>query len=388
MAEPGTATPRRARRRMGVAAAVVTATFCAGCSLGPTPDSAPVSGPSLAPAVPMGYVVCPTAVTPIELSSRTPEAPISLPVAGAPTLGNTAITVSPDGRWAYVVLGSPESSGLVRNELVPVDLEVQRAGRPIALPGTGPTRGVVVTEDGRTVLAASGTTVVPVDRATRAVGTPLDLGQGNTVAGLVRATSGPLVYALVPRGVIPIDTTTAQAKQVITTGLQVSSLTSPHGITAAPGGAVLYVAGQGGTDFGGRVVPVTTATGSVGSSASFDRFGIAAPAAVAVTSDGGRILVVDSADNWITTVPVADPGSGVLEGPADPVRLPVARPGEPATGHPSDIITGPEGTGNFLVTGFDAVLPYDPDTEKFGRPMAVCSGATSMAVAPSRTPGA
>jgi hypothetical protein len=126
----------------------------------------------------------------------------------------------------------------------------------------------------------------------------------------------------------------------------------------------------------------------VGSAASFDRFGIAAPAAVAVTSDGGRILVVDSADNWITAVPVTDPGPGVLGAPADPVRLPVARPGEPATGHPSDIVTGPEGTGNFLVTGFDAVLPYDPATEKFGRPMPVCSGATSMAVAPSRTPGA
>jgi DNA-binding beta-propeller fold protein YncE len=331
----------------------------------------------------MGYVVCPAAVTPVELASRTPEAPIPLPVSGTPTLGNTAITVAPGGRWAYVVLGAPQAGGGVRNEVVPVDLVAQRAGRPIALPGRGPARAVTMTADGRTVLAASGTTVVPVDPATRAVGTPLDLGAGRTVAGLARAASGPVVYALVPGGVVPIDTAAARAAAPVATGLQVSSLTSPHGLAPAPDGATLYVAGQGGADFGGRLVPVATATGAVGPAASFDRFGIAAPAAAAVTPDGTEVLVVDSADSWITAVPAAAAGLGA---PTDPVRLPAARPGGPATGHPSDIVIGPDGTGAFLVTGYDAVLPYDPARRTFGRPMAVCPGATSMAVAPARTP--
>jgi hypothetical protein len=35
------------------------------------------------------------------------------------------------------------------------------------------------------------------------------------------------------------------------------------------------------------------------------------------------------------------------------------------------------------VEGFDAVLPYDPASQTFGRAIPVCTGASSMAVAPS-----
>ena len=51
----------------------------------------------------MGYVVCPNAVTPVELATHTAEAAIPLPISGTPALGNFAIATSADGRWAYVV---------------------------------------------------------------------------------------------------------------------------------------------------------------------------------------------------------------------------------------------------------------------------------------------
>ena len=39
--------------------------------------------------------------------------------------------------------------------------------------------------------------------------------------------------------------------------------------------------------------------------------------------------------------------------------------------------------GTFIVDGFDAVVPFEPATQAFGRPIPVCSGASSMAVAPA-----
>jgi DNA-binding beta-propeller fold protein YncE len=145
-------------------------------------------------------------------------------------------------------------------------------------------------------------------------------------------------------------------------------------------GSTVYVVGQGGTDFGGRVLPVVTATGATLAPTGFDRFGIADPAAVAVTPDGSMLLVVDSANNWLNPVSVA-----TFSDPGPPVRLPQL-PGSTTgtgTGHPTDIVLGPGTTGAFVVDGFDAVVPYQPARGVFGRAIPVCSGASSMTVAPA-----
>ena len=97
------------------------------------------------------------------------------------------------------------------------------------------------------------------------------------------------LYALVPGGVIPVDTANATAGAAIPTGLSVSSVYSPHGIVVTDDGATVYVVGQGGTDFGGRVLPIAAATGATGPATGFDRFGISDPAAVAVTADGSSL---------------------------------------------------------------------------------------------------
>jgi DNA-binding beta-propeller fold protein YncE len=353
------------------------ALLLAGCSLVATPDSPTIPGVPQETAGPVGYVVCPDAVSPVELRSQIAEAPIQLPVAGTPPLGDYAVATSPDGRWAFVVTRSTPSGQTARNVLVPIDVSTQRAAAPIVLPGHGATDAVIVMHDGRTVLAASGTTVVPVDIATRTVGHPLDLGAGRTVSGMALSPNTDVLYVLVPGGVIPVDTATATPGPPITTGMTVSSVSSPHGLVVSPDGASLYVAGQGPPDFGGRVVPITTATGAVGPSTSFDAFGITDPAALAVTPDGSRLLVADSANNWVDTVLTVAPGQ-----PLRPVQLPVASGTAAASGadHPTDVVTGP-GVGAFVVTGLSTVLPYSWEHRTFGAPIRVCSGATSMAVA-------
>ena len=179
----------------------------------------------------------------------------------------------------------------MRDVVVPIDLSTQRALAPIPIPGRGGSHAVVVLPDGRTVLVADGSTIVPVDAFTRDVGTPLDLGAGHTVFGMALAPSGTMLYALVPGGVIPVDAVHATARPEIATGLAVSSVYSPHGIAVNADGSTVYVAGQGGQDYGGRVIPIQAATGALLPEAGFDQFGIADPAALTLCRQrrpGGR----------------------------------------------------------------------------------------------------
>jgi DNA-binding beta-propeller fold protein YncE len=347
----------------------------------------------------MGYVVCPNAVTPVELATDVAEPAIPLPVSGTPDLGNFAIATSPNGAWAYVVTTDGESrpasgadttsdrlsagkqvgpSGVdMQNVVIPIDLVTQEAEPPIKIPGQGGTHAIVVLPGSGTVLAASGSTIVPVDPTTRQVGAPLDLGAGNTIFGMALDPSGGMLDALVAGAVFAVDTANATAHAPIATGLSVSSVYSPHGIVINASGATLYVVGQGGTDFGGRVLPIVAASGATMPMSGFDQFGISDPAAVAIDPTGSELLVADSANNWIIPVSLDN-----FADPDQPVRLPELA-GAAGTGHPTDVVFGPGSTGAFVVDGFSTVIPFRPGSRSFGRPIRVCSGASSMAVAPS-----
>jgi DNA-binding beta-propeller fold protein YncE len=390
--------PFRLTRTATLAAVAATSVGLGGCSLVSEPTPPTVVGPSQALPGTFAYAVCPDAVTPVELATGSPEADIPLGLSGTPAPGDFAIATSPDGRWAYVVTtdgvsGAPAPGGTTpvttgaattapqsvgQNVVVPVDLVTQQAEAPIDIPGTGLTHGIVVLPDGTTVLASSGDTVVPVDVATRKVGVPIPLGANHAVYGLALNPTGTLAYALVAGGVIPVDPVHGTAGAPAATGLAVSSVYSPHGIAVSADGATVYVIGQGGTDYGGRVLPISATTGALGPAASFDKYGIADPAAVAVSPDGTNLQVVDSANNWVNPLPVA-----AFAAPPAPVRLPAGTGGNE---HPTDIVMGPGGTTAYIVEGFDSVLPYTPSTQTFGRAIPVCTGASSMALAPS--PGA
>ena len=396
---------RRHRGPILVIAAAAVLVAAAGCLVAAPQTARLVDATSLAPSGSVGYVVCPAAVTPVELNTRTAEAPIPLPLTGTPVLGSFAIATSPDGRWAYVATtdrvadlpatakGAADTSGTgarspasgghpsgagVRDVVVPIDLSTQRALAPIPIPGRGGSHAVVVLPDGRTVLVADGSSIVPVDALTRDVGTPLDLGAGHPVFGMALSPSGTMLYTLVPGGVIPVDVVHATARPEIVTGLSVSSVYSPHGIVVSADGSTVYVAGQGGEDYGGRIMPIQATTGALLPETGFDRFGIADPAALTIA--GSDVLVVDAANDWIDPVSLAS-----FSDPAPPVRLPEHSDDASITGtqHPTDIVTGPGSTGTFVVDGFDAVIPYRPQAQAFGKAIPVCSGASSMVVAPA-----
>ena len=380
---------------------ITVAVALSGCALFATPVPPTVQGQSLSPPGAVGYVVCPNAVTPVELATHTAEPAIRLPISGTPDLGNFAITTSPDGRWAYVVTSDgvttspttgqttpPAASGAsattaspattvttataatsggtvppsgvhVQNVVIPIDLVTQQAEAPIRIPGQGGTHAIVVMPGGRTVLAASGSTIVPVDAVTHQVGSPLDLGPGHTIFGMALDPAGPTLYALVTGGVFPVDTANATAGDLIPTRLSVSSVYSPHGIVVTGDGATVYVVGQGGSDFGGRVLPIVASTGTPQAMTGFDQFGISDPAAVAVNPAGSGCW-------W----PIR-PTTGSTRSPCRTSPIP-PRPGstpanaDAGTGHPTDIVFGPGGTGAFVVDGFNTVIPYRPASQTFG----------------------
>lgn len=394
MSTPSARPSHRGRSARG-AALLAAALVLGGCALFAQPKPPGVTVAALAQPGPVGYVVCANAVTPVELSTGTAEADIDLPISGSPALGDYAIATSPDGRWAYVDTSDalsgasptptsavPVTTGVApgqvgpvvtnppRNVVIPIDLTTQRADPPILLPGSGGTHGIAVSADGRTVWAASGTDVVPITAATRAVGAPVSLGRSYPVFGLVLNPSGTVLYALVPDGVFPVDTSTGAVGSPYVTDLSVSSVNSPHGIVVSADGSTVYVVGQGGSNYGGRVAAITIATGVVGPVGSFDADGISSPAALALTADGKTVLVLDAPNDWVTPVPVA-----TLQ-PFPPIKVP-ARSGNE---HPTDIVTAPGGVA-YIVDGFASLVPFHPGPQTFDTPIPVCSGAASMAIA-------
>ena len=383
---PMTPTPAPGRRPTAVGATllIIASLALGGCSLFSSSKSPPPSRSSLSPSGSVGYVVCPTAVTPVELArTNIAEPDIPLPIAGTPAPGSFAIATSPNGHWAYVVtsqlVAATSTAGAkAQNLLIPINLMTQRAGTPIALPGAGVTHSVVVFPSGKTLVASVGTSLVPVDLTHDSVGTPLNLGAGHIVFGMTLNPAGTALFALVTGGVIPVDTGHATAGTPILTGLTVSSVYSPHGIAISPDGSTLYVVGQGGKDFGGRLLPITVATGALQPEASFDAFGIASPASLIVSPTDSAAYVVDSANNWINPVTLSPVAT-----PTPPVRLPALVGVSGGTQHPSDIALALDGVTAFIVDGFDSIVPYDTASQAFGRPVKVCTGASSMAIAPS-----
>ena len=167
----------------------------------------------------------------------------------------------------------------------------------------------------------------------------------------------------------------------IPTGLSVSSVYSPHGIAVTGDGATVYVVGQGGADFGGRVLPIVAATGATLPTTGFDQYGIADPAALAVDPDGIALLVVDSANNWVNPVL----GGHVLRTPG-PGPAPAPRGAHPTSGTaaPDRHRARPRAVpAPSSWTGFDTVHPLPARVPDLRPADPGVLGASSMAVAPA-----
>lgn len=359
--------------------ALVAGVLLAACT---APGESEVPGSldhSLAPPGLVAYALCPTEITPVEVRTGVAEPAIPLHLPTTPALGTYAIATSTDGTMAYVatVPGSSRAQG-AHAEIIPVDLVRQVALAPIALPLLGVTRAIITLPTASMVAVAVGSDVLIVDVATGKVVSQADLGLGHNIYAIVNDPARHVLFAMVTGSVVPIPlsgTTFGVPRSSFPTDLAVSSVTSGNGMTMAPNGAALLVVGQFGTNYAGHVIALSTATGATLGTVDLSVYGFSSPAAVAVTSQG-QVAVADASRNWMVPVTLAASGAPTTPGP-------VAIPGDDAVEHPSDVVPAGTSASFELVAPQGVMLSFDPTTHAYGKPVAVCTGATSVAVAPS-----
>jgi DNA-binding beta-propeller fold protein YncE len=102
---------------------------------------------------------CPVTVIPINTATNTPGTPITFKVtAKHGSMGQ--ITITPDGKTAYVTTGST---------VTPINTATNTPGKPIHI-GAGQ---IVITPDGKTAYVTTGSTVTPINTATNTPGKPI-----------------------------------------------------------------------------------------------------------------------------------------------------------------------------------------------------------------------
>ena len=400
--------PRRSAPVPVSAGVVVVAPRCRAARSSPRRCRPRCTTPSLAPAGAVGYVVCPNAVTPVELATHTAEAGIPLPISGPRILGNFAIATSPDGRWAYVVTTDGVTSSPLDHSTTLPSVTSATTGatattgghRDAALRGERPERGHPHRPGhpaGREAHHDPGPGRHPrhrghargPDRAGRQREHRRPGGRRHPPGrDPARPRPRPTIFGMAldparhrrstpwwPAGWSRWTRPTPPPGIPIPTGLSVSSVYSPHGIVVTADGATVYVVGQGGADYGGRVLPIVASTGTPGPwPASTNSASPIRPPSPSTRRDA-RCW-------WWTRPTTGSTRSRWPRSPTPPRRCGCPATG-PGTGHPTDIVFGPGNTGAFVVDGFNAVIPYQPGSQTFGRPIPVCAGASSMAVAPA-----
>jgi DNA-binding beta-propeller fold protein YncE len=191
-------------------------------------------------------------------------------------------------------------------------------------------------------------TVTPVSTATGQASQPILAGAQLTAA--VMAPGGVLYLGLTDGRVMPVDTATNTVGAPIdTAGLGVSSL------VVTPDGRTVYAGSEGGT-----VVPISTATNAVGK-----------PVQV-----GGSLVTLAMAPDGTMVYAATDAGS------VTPISTATNQPGKPIAveSSPHDIAITPDGASAYvLVTGSNsaAVIPVNLATRHVSKAIPVPEGSTT-----------
>jgi DNA-binding beta-propeller fold protein YncE len=191
-------------------------------------------------------------------------------------------------------------------------------------------------------------TVTPVSTATGQASQPILAGAQLTAA--VMAPGGVLYLGLTDGRVMPVDTATNTVGAPIdTAGLGVSSL------VVTPDGRTVYAGSEGGT-----VVPISTATNAVGK-----------PVQV-----GGSLVTLAMAPDGTMVYAATDAGS------VTPISTATNQPGKPIAveSSPHDIAITPDGASAYvLVTGSKsaAVIPVNLATRHVSKAIPVPEGSTT-----------
>lgn len=181
------------------------------------------------------------------------------------------IAVTPDGKTAYVVEGvSGGKPGA--SSLVPISVASNRPLTPIRLAPSGMADGLVIAPDGRTAYVLSSRAVTPINTATNQAEPYFSLPASAGYAYYILITpNGKTLYVFTGRGVVPIETATGKVLPII--GVPRMSNFADAAVT--PDGKTIYVGAAiwGSRKIlghwthavvGGGVVPINTATNTVG----------------------------------------------------------------------------------------------------------------------------
>ena len=143
----------------------------------------------------------------IDPQSSKITAQIPLPVAG---YSNSAIAVSPDGKYLYVTKGKAEPSAPTTPSVVIVNLTTNKVDAEIALPATvAPQGGIAITPDGQfAYVPASSSAVYVLDIAARKVSTIIPFPDSAIPVHVAATPDGTSVYVARQTSVLAIDVLT------------------------------------------------------------------------------------------------------------------------------------------------------------------------------------
>lgn len=216
--------------------------------------------------------------------------------------------------------------------------------------------------------AATGTAgqVTPVDLSTGSAFARASIDIPNSPGNFVAVSpDGRLAYVTDPQDgkVFPLDLTTSPA----TVGAPLSVGGNPEGVAFAPDGATAYVAENANTGGAAELIPITVATGALGTPIT----GLGPhPFSIAVTPDGRLALVGDSGNGDV--YPVSLPGGAV----GTPIAI---------GGSVHGIAVLPDGSAAYAANGSSAT-PIALPSLTAGSPIMMTGGAFAVAATPdSRT---
>ncbi|HTW09405.1 MAG TPA: YncE family protein [Acidimicrobiales bacterium] len=252
---------------------------------------------AIAPNGKTAYVVLGSALTTVNIATGKVGPRIEL---GEHNFADS-IAFAPDGSTAYVIgeTGSPTAAGW----LMPIAVPSNRVGTPIPLgvgeqpEGQGPS-SLAITQDGKWayVTVFGDDSVVPVDLATRRAGRPIRLPSGSGPSAIAIGPSGRTAY-------VTDEGTSALTAVNLASGrpgaaISMGAREAPDAVAVAPDGTTVYVA-----DHYGYIVPVSTAKNKPEKAIYLG--GVTAPDALAVTPDGRWALVDNLAGGDSTVTPFA-----------------------------------------------------------------------------------
>jgi len=285
-------------------------------------------------------------VTPINLASNTPLAPI--PMQFQPS----EVAITPNGQTAYVV-------NELSDVIIPVDVATNTAKTPIPSLGDFPD-AIAITPDGKTAYIANGNTanVLALDIATNTPGVLIPVG--TAPVALAITPDGTTVYVVnaVSNNVTPINVATNTPGTPIAVGLQ------PFAIAVTPDGRTAYIANSEGAN----VTPITIATNTAGPPIAVGNF----PNGLAITPDGQTLFVTNASSNSVTPISIATNTPG---------------PSFSIGNNPIGIAITPDGKTGYVTSYFsDSLIPFDVATHAVGTPIATGGGPNGLAITPDQAP--